>query len=109
MAKLEDLSGEYSKEFDKLRENRAMMSYYKYGPIKENYGKGLVSALGSLERCIDKYKQTGNTEYLCDAANYCMFEFMYPQHTKAHFRATASEETAGIVGMCINEIKAFNE
>lgn len=34
-----------------------------------------------------------NTEYLLDAANYLMFEFMYPQHPKAHFRATDSQVT----------------
>lgn len=38
-----------------------------------------------------------------------MFEFMYPQHPKAHFRATASEESAGQVGMSVGEMKRFQE
>lgn len=58
---------------------------------------------------MQKYKDTGNTEYLCDLANYAMFEFMYPQHPKAHFRATDSGGSEEIVGMSVNEIKRFKE
>lgn len=102
------LDTEYSEKFDKLRKNRVEVSYYKYGPIKENYGRGLIKAIPSLKRCIEKYEETGNTEYLCDAANYCMFEFMYPQHPNGHFTATGSDKSAGIVGMSINEIREFD-
>lgn len=52
-----------------------------------------------MKLCVDKYIEMGNTEFLCDAANYLMFEFMYPQHEKAHFRATDSSESADIVGI----------
>ena len=48
-----------------------------------------------------------HTEYLCDLANYAMFEFMYPQHPKGHFRATDSRESAGIVGLSVNEAKGI--
>lgn len=95
--------------FDELRKNRVKMSFYKYGPAEENYGKGYSKAIPSLEKCLEKYKMTGNTEYLCDLANYAMFEFMFPQHPKAHFRATRSEESAGIVGLPINEMNRFKE
>jgi hypothetical protein len=103
----EILSVEYSTEFDEQRENRVVASFYKYGPAKENYGRGLVDALGSLGNCLKKYQETGNTEYLVDAANYAMFEYMFPQHPKAHFRATDSKESAGIAGISINELKNF--
>ena len=43
--------------------------------------------------------ETGNTEYLCDAANYLMFEFM----------ATDSGESAGVAGIGIREIERFRE
>jgi len=33
-----------------------------------------------------------------------MIEFMYPQHPDAHFRATDSDESPGIVGITINEL-----
>lgn len=100
---------EYSDEFDHLRQNRVAVSFYKYGPAKLNFGEKLVDAIGSSERCVNKYKETGNTEYLCDAANYLMFEYMYPQKEGAYFKATDSSESAGIVGMSVNEMEQFKE
>lgn len=55
--------------------------------------------------CINKYQQTGNTEYLCDAANYLMFEFMYPQKEGAYFRATSSSESAGVAGFTVGQMQ----
>lgn len=100
---------EYSDEFDRLRQNRVAVSFYKYGPAKINFGDKLVDAMRCAEKCINKYKETGNTEYLCDAANYLMFEYMYPQKEGAYFKATDSSESAGIVGMSINEMEQFKE
>lgn len=98
---------EYCNMFDDLRKNRVRVSFYKYGSAAENFGKGYVQAIPTLERCLKKYKETGNTEYLCDLANYAMFEFMYPQHPKGHFRATDSEESAGIVGLSVREAEEW--
>ena len=81
---------EYSDQFDKLRQNRVEVSYHKYGPAEINYKEKLVDALKSSDMCVEKYKKTGNTEYLCDTANYLMFEFMYPQVPGAYFKATDS-------------------
>ena len=80
-----DFNKEYSEKFDELRKNRIRVSFHKYGSVADNYGKGFVQAIPTLEKCLDKYKATGNTEYLCDLANYAMFEFMYPQHPKGTF------------------------
>lgn len=99
------ISEEYSERFDQLRKNRVEVSYHKYGPARKNYKTGNVQALPSMERCIEKYNSTGNTEYLVDAANYLMFEFMYPQHPKAHFKATDSKDSAGIVGISVKEME----
>ena len=104
-----DISKEYSEEFDNLRRNRVEMSFYKYGPARKNFATGNVQALPTMELCVKKYQATGNREYLVDAANYLMFEFMFPQHPKAHFRATSSEESAGIVGISVNEMEKFRE
>ena len=38
-----------------------------------------------------------------------MFEYMYPQKEGAYFKATDSSDSAGIVGMSINEIEQFEE
>lgn len=110
MTKTEEiLSTEYSEEFDQLRKNRMVMSFYKYGPMQTNYGEKLIDALGSMDLCITKYKKTGNTEYLVDAANYAMIEYMYPQHVNGHFEPTDHSGSAGIVGISINELKRFNK
>ncbi len=53
---------------------------------------------------MKKYLETGNTEYLCDAANYLMFEYMYPQKEGAYFKATSSDESAGISGVSVTEL-----
>lgn len=95
---------DYSLKFDELRKHRVEQSYYKYGPAKKNFGEGLVDALATTELCIEKYKKTGNTEYLCDAANYMMFEFMFPKVDSAYFVGTGSEDSAGTVGTPYNQL-----
>lgn len=98
---------EWSDEFIKLQKNRIATAYFRYGSAKEN--SGLINRLESAARRIQKYKETGNTEWLVDAANNLMFEFMYPQHPKAHFRATNSDESPGLSGVSVGEIKAMSE
>lgn len=100
-------SVEYSHEVDKMRRDRVEMSFYKYGSAKNNFGKGFVDALGSHDKCIERYKETKNKEYLLDAMNYLMFEFMYPQQEGVYFKATESEESAGIVGISEKEMERY--
>lgn len=102
------LKSEYSEKFDELRKNRVVASFFKYGPIKVNFGQGLVDPIESAEMCIAKYRNTLNTEYLTDAANYLMFAFMFPEEG-AYFHATDSGESAGKAGMSINEIKDYGK
>ena len=105
----EILKSEYSLEFDRLRKNRMVVSYFKYGVLKENYGQKLVNAVKNIEKRLELYRETGNTEHLVDVANFAMIEFMFPEHEKAHFKATDSDKSPGLVGgMCINEIKAWS-
>lgn len=99
-----EMPKEYSDRFDELRQNRVALSYYKYGTAADNFGMRLVDALESHDLCIKKYLTTGNTEYLCDAANYLMFEFMYPQKENAYFKATDSKDSAGISGISVKEL-----
>lgn len=104
---------EYSDKFDTLRQNRVEVSMHKYGSAAVNFGDHFVDALASHDMCVEKYKQTGNTEYLCDAANYLMFEFMYPAIAGAYFKATDSNGSAGIKGKSIKqyeeeEARVFN-
>jgi hypothetical protein len=103
------LSTEYSERFDELRKNRMVVSHYKYGFIKENAEKRAVEYIPTLEKRLQAYKDTGNTEFLADIANFAMIEFMYPQHPNAHFEATDSDKSPGLVGMSSVEAQMFAE
>lgn len=70
------------------------VSFHKYGPVANAYPHK-VNALESLHKRLEKYAETGNTEFLIDAANFAMIEFMFPAHPNAHFRATDSHESPG--------------
>ena len=98
------LKTEYSERFDEVRKHLVTQSYYKYGKASKNFKSGYVDAIGSLEKCIKKFKETHNTEYLADAANYCMFRFMFPQGEE-YFKYTGSSESAGIDGLSVKEIE----
>jgi hypothetical protein len=99
------LKQEYSERFDKLRQNMMIMSFYKYGALSENYKtEKTINAIGSLEKRLQKYKETGNTEFLADIANFAMIEFMYPQHPKAFYKPTDSG-ACEIAGFGVNEVR----
>lgn len=101
----ETMPTEYSDKFDEYRQNRCEVSYYKYGPADINFKYGLVDAIESMKLCVEKYLETGNTEYLCDGANYLMYEYMYPRVKGAKFKPTDSKDSAGVVGKPIGNIK----
>ena len=98
---------EYSERFDEIRKGMMVMSYYKYGPLKDNYGtyKGL-KAIPNLEARLQKYKETGNTEFLADVANFAMLEFMHPSVEGAHYKPT-DDGACKIIGVSVNELKSF--
>lgn len=85
---------QYSKEFLQGMIDRMLMSYPKYGHIKDSVERGM-DPLAEARRRISKYRADGNTEWLIDAANYIMIEFMHPSHEDAHFRPTDSSESDG--------------
>lgn len=93
-----DFNKEYSEKFDELRKNRIRVSFHEYGSAADNFGKGFVQAIPTLEKCLDKYKETGNTEYLCDLANYAMFEFMYRSIRKDIFVQQTAGKVQGLLG-----------
>lgn len=102
------LKSEYSATFDEKRKGLVLQSYYKYGRAARNFKTGNVDAIGSLKKCLEKFEETGNTEYLCDVANYAMFRFMFPQGSE-RFEHTGSDESAGIVGISEKEMESFKE
>ena len=100
------LKTDYSLQFDEKRKALVVQSHYKYGRAGRNFATGNVDAIGSLEKCLAKFKETGNTEYLLDVANYAMFRYMWPQNGE-YFKHTDSDESAGIVGMSVNEMEKY--
>ena len=100
------LKTDYSLQFDEKRKALVVQSHYKYGRAGRNFATGNVDAIGSLEKCLAKFKETGNTEYLLDIANYAMFRYMWPQSGE-YFKHTDSDESAGIVGMSVNEMEKY--
>jgi hypothetical protein len=75
---------------------RMAMSFENYGDVSEAY-PAKFDALACAELRLVKYQQTGNTEYLMDAANFIMIEFMLPRHPNAHFKAEDSSTSPGRV------------
>lgn len=95
------------------------VSLHKYGRVADSAGKvdeirGLLLRLAMylgpkraremfsevddiLEAAAKKKQRPGNTEWLIDAANFAMIEFMQPQVPGAHFRATDSNASPGLV------------
>jgi len=92
---------------------RMCLSREKYGAVKDGYPEK-VDAIGSLKVRLQKYEETGNTEYLMDVGNFAMIEFMLPRHPKAHYKATDSNEspgrlsTTGVVGQASNDTGTEN-
>lgn len=85
---------EFSERFVEYMRNRMEVSFHKYGPLKQAFPHK-VDALKSLQLRIDKYLETGNTEFLVDVANFAMIEFMRPAVRGAKFVPTDSSDSPG--------------
>jgi hypothetical protein len=75
--------------------NRMAVSEHKYGPLETNYPSP-KHALDTLVERVRLYEETGNTEWLLDAANMAVIEFLFPSHEASHFRPTDSDESPGL-------------
>lgn len=105
---------EFSHQFLQAMIDRMGVSFHKYGPVADAYPDN-VDAIKSLILRLAKYIGTtrisqsiaeiieekgelrgdGNTEWLADAGNFSMIEFMCPSHPRAHFTATHSHQSPG--------------
>ncbi len=90
------LKTEFSELFIDGMRNRMVISFYKYGPVADAF-PDKVQAIASLQDRLRKYAETGNTEWLIDAANFAMIEFMYSSHPDAHFEGTDDDASPGRV------------
>ena len=87
-------SSQYSTEFLQGMVSRTLMSYPKYGHVADSIAKGMDCMSSARDR-MREYTRTGNTEFLMDACNYLMFEWMYPSHPDAHFTPQDSDSSPG--------------
>ena len=91
------LKTEFDETFVQGMRDRMLVSFHKYGPVADAY-PSRVDAIGSLMQRLRKYADTGNTEFLMDAANFAMIEFMYPRHPQAFFAGTDDDASPGRIG-----------
>lgn len=81
---------EFSVEFVQQMANRMAVSFHKYGLVADAHDR--CDHIASLQQRLDLYRETGNTEWLVDVANFAMMEHMkHPDQ----FRATDSDESPG--------------
>ena len=66
-------------------------SHFKYGPWIPKTA-AWTDCPKNIRIRLERYLDTGNTEWLVDVANFAMMEYMVPKHPKAHFRETGSHE-----------------
>lgn len=85
---------EYDVEFLQGMLDRMAVSYHKYGALAKAFPHD-VSALASLQQRLERYQATGNTEFLIDAANFCLIEFMRPSVEGAFYEPTDSDQSPG--------------
>lgn len=85
-----------SRKFHDMMDDRMLVSHYKYGDSRTGYPEK-SEAWKNIELRVAKYLATGNAEYLIDAANFCMLEFMHPSHPTAFLKATDSDGSPGIL------------
>lgn len=95
---------EFSDVFAQGMYDRMAVSFFKYGPVAAAY-PDRVDAIASLKVRLERYAETGNTEWLMDVANFAMIEFMRPRHPKAHFKGTDGDSTGRVTTRGVRSTK----
>lgn len=85
-----------SRKFHDMMDNRMLVSHYKYGDSRLGY-PDKSKAIDNIEVRLQRYRESGNAEWLVDAANFCMLEFMHPSIPNAFLEGTDSEQSPGIL------------
>jgi len=93
MSVVEILNLNWSKEYERLCKNRMIMGAFRYG-FTADQPKGKYDTVQEAIHRIQAYQRTGNTEYLVDAGNMCMIEFMNGVHPTKHFAGVDDGEHA---------------
>jgi hypothetical protein len=75
--------------------DRMAVGFFNYGHMRRYEVKS--HSLKNAEIRIKHYKKTKNTEFLMDAANYCMMEFVNPSIKGAFYEATTKKQSPGAI------------
>jgi hypothetical protein len=73
-----------------------MVSYHKYGLVREAYPMKF-NATDDVRLRMTKYRETGNKHYLVDAANFAMIEAMHPSRTDSAWGSNEPSDSPGRV------------
>ena len=99
------LKTEYSAAFDEHRKKAMINSFYKYGPAKKNYGEyKCMDAIKNLEIRLQKYKETGNTEYLVRCSKFRHVRVYASFHSRSEIH-TDGYVTCEIAGFGVNQLE----
>jgi len=99
------LKHEFSEEFVAAMRRRMLVSYHKYGAVHANYPTR-KHALTTMMSRVFKYLTTRNSEYLVDAANMLMIEFMCPSLDGVVFHGTDSDQSPGLA-LCDDRVTNY--
>ena len=87
---------EWSKKFEQLMRNRLVLGALRYGRLnikpKPHYNR-----IEAIQKRLEIYKQTGNTEMLVDIANLALCEFEEGFHLKNSFQSVDDGEHVQIL------------
>ena len=75
--------------------DRMIVGFHNYGHTHRTHNK--ADSIKCLRMRLKKYRETHNTEFLMDAANFAMMEFMVPKDLKAFYSPTTKRESPGAV------------
>jgi len=78
------LESEWSPMFERLMRNRLVLGALRYGRLGAP-GKRRYDRVGSVERRLAAYRDTGNREHLVDSAALLMLEFEEGTHPRSHW------------------------
>lgn len=89
------LKRDFSEAFINKMKNAIETSHYKYGWASKTYPE-LAQAYKCIEQRLELYRETHNTEYLVDVANFAMLEFLYPAFPDSKYIPTDSDKSCGL-------------
>jgi hypothetical protein len=84
-----------SKEFLQGMLDHMIVGFHNYGHTHRTHNK--ADSIKCLCLRLKKYRETHNTEFLMDAANFCMMEFMVPKDPRAFYAPTTKKESPGAI------------